>query len=158
MVPLLVTFNRAEFKKVFNLLNTSWMTEEELTREVDSDCVAECLAILKKGNLVEEQWRMPKPGEKPLKEFKTTSSKFRASFQCSMADLGDILHLSVSTEEHLRMVVDLIEQEVQNGNTSINDVARKLNVSPVFVKGIAKRLPTLDVRGQGLVILDGSDR
>jgi predicted DNA-binding ArsR family transcriptional regulator len=158
MVPLLVTFNQNDYKKIFDLLNKSWLTEEELCREVDSDCVADCLVILKKGNLIEEQWRMPKPGEKPTKEFKTTYAKFRANFQCSMADLGVLLHLSISTDEGLRAKVDDLEEEVRAGNTSINDLARKMGVSPVFVKGLAKRIPTLDVRGQGLVLLDGSTK
>ncbi|MCA1916700.1 ArsR family transcriptional regulator, partial [Methanospirillum hungatei] len=30
----------------------------------------------------------------------------------------------------------------------------KFGVSPVFIKGIAKRTPHLDVKGQGLVVLD----
>lgn len=158
IVPLLVTFNKAEFKKIYDLLNKNWHTEEELCSEVGSDCVAECITILKKGNLVEEKWRMPKPGEKPSKEFKTTYGKFRANFQCSMADLGDLLYLSMANDEGLRVLVDGIEAEVRGGNGSINDLARKFNVSPVFIKGLAKRIPQMDVRGQGLVLLEGPER
>ena len=65
LVPLLMTFNNPAFKKVYELLNKSWMTEEEIQAQVKEDCVPLCLQILKKGNLVEEQWRMPKPGAKP---------------------------------------------------------------------------------------------
>jgi predicted DNA-binding ArsR family transcriptional regulator len=118
--------------------------------------VAECLAILKKGNLIEEQWRMPEPGNKPMKEFRTTYSKFRANYQCSMNDLGDLLHIAISSDESLRGVVDQIEQEIRAGNRSINDLARKFGVSPIFIKGLAKRIPHLDVKGQGMVLLDGS--
>jgi predicted DNA-binding ArsR family transcriptional regulator len=53
-------------------------------------------------------------------------------------------------------MVDGIEQEIKRGNTSINDIARKLNVSPICIKGLAKRIPHLDVKGQGLVLLDKS--
>lgn len=76
LVPLLMTFNSPAFKKVYELLSKSWMTEEELQAQVNDESVPVCLQILKKGNLVEEQWRMPKPCEKPLKEFRepTTSS------------------------------------------------------------------------------------
>jgi predicted DNA-binding ArsR family transcriptional regulator len=158
LVPLVITFNNAEYKKVFDLLNRTWMTEEELSQEVDLENVRECLVILKKGNLIEEQWRMPKPGEKPAKEFRTTYSKFRANFQCSMSDLGDLLHISVSNDEFLRQLVDDIEQDVRGGNTSLNDLARKYGVSPVLVKGLAKRIPYLDVKGQGLVLSDGNSR
>ena len=40
------------------------------------------------------------------------------------------------------------------GNSSINDLSRKFSVSPVFVKGLAKRITHMDVKGQGLVLLD----
>jgi len=132
LVPLVITFNNKEFKKVYDMLAKSWLTEEEL--------------FLNKGNLIEEQWRMPKPGEAPKKEFKTTYSKFRANFQCSMEDLSDILHISVSTDEGLRKLGDDLEVDVRKGNTSYNDIARKLNATPVFVKALAKRMPHLDVK------------
>ncbi len=154
LVPLIITFNNREFKKVYDMLAKSWLTEEELCAEVDGESVSECLAILNKGNLIEDQWRMPKPGELPKKEFKTTYSKFRANFQCSMDDLADILHISVSTDEGLRKLGDDLEVDVRKGNTSYNDIARKLNATPVFVKALAKRMPHLDVKGQGLVLID----
>ena len=43
---------------------------------------------------------------------------------------------------------------LKNNNSSIADIARKFNVSPVFIKGLAKRMPGLDVKGQGLVLLE----
>jgi len=155
LVPLLITFNNTQYKKIYELLNKTWFTEEELREHTgDAACVAECLAVLKKGNLVEEQWRMPEPGKKPMKEFRTTYSKFRANFQCTMNDIGDILHIAISRDEGLRTIVDAIEQEIAAGNTSIGDISRKYSVSPIFVKGLAKRIPYLDVKGQGMVLLD----
>ena len=76
LVPLLMTFNSPAFKKVYELLSKSWMTEDELQAQVKDESVSLCLQVLKKGNLVEEQWRMPKPGEKPLKEFRGTYTSF----------------------------------------------------------------------------------
>ena len=93
LVPLLMTFNDPSSKKVYELLSKSWLTEEELSSQVDSGDVEVCLQILKKGNLVEEQWRMPKPGEKPCREYRATYNKFRANFQCNLQDLSDILYL-----------------------------------------------------------------
>lgn len=154
LVPLLITFNNSEFKNIYTQLSKNWMTEEELSGEYNDGKVKDCIAILKKGNLVEEQWRMPKPGEKPSKEYKTTYSKFRANFQCTMEDLGDIINVSISADESLRNLVDDIEKDVRAGNSSVNDLARKYSVSPVFVKGLAKRLPILDVKGQGLVFVE----
>jgi predicted DNA-binding ArsR family transcriptional regulator len=154
LVPLLITFNNAEYKKIYDLLNKAWMTEEDLAEYVGKSTVAECLAILKKGNLIEEQWRMPKPGEKPTKEYRATYSKFRASFQCSMGDLGDLLHIAISNDESLRAIVDAVQQEIMTGTTSIGDISRKYGVSQIFIRGLAKRIPGLDVRGQGMVLLD----
>jgi len=154
LVPLLMTFNNPSFKKVYELLNKSWLTEDEIRAHVDSDSVPLCLQILKKGNLVEEQWRMPKPGAKPQKEFRATYNKFRANFQCNLSDLSDILYISLSNDENLRNVVEQIEAELGKGNNSINDLSRKFSVSPIFIKGLAKRITYLDVKGQGLVLLD----
>ena len=154
LVPLLMTFNDPSFKKVYELLNKSWMTEEEIRAHVDADIVPVCIQVLKKGNLVEEQWRMPQPGKKPEREFRATYNKFRANFQCNLSDLSDILYLSLSNDENLRDVVEKIEGELGKGNSSINDLSRKIGVSPIFVKGLAKRIPHMDVKGQGLVLLD----
>ncbi|AGB01525.1 ArsR family transcriptional regulator [Methanoregula formicica] len=154
LVPLLMTFNDPNFKKVYELLNKSWMTENEIRAQIDEECVPLCLQILKKGNLVEEQWRMPKPGKKPEKEFRATYNKFRANFQCNLSDLSDILYIALSNDENLRNVVENIEGELNKGNSSINDLSRKYSISPVFIKGLAKRITHMDVKGQGLVLLD----
>ena len=149
-----MTFNDPDFKKVYELLNKTWLTEEEIRAQVGDDNVALCLQILKKGNLVEEQWRMPKPGANPKKEFRATYNKFRANFQCNLSDLSDIIYIALSNDENLREVVEQIERELAKGNSSINDLSRKFNVSHIFVKGLAKRIPHMDVKGQGLVLLD----
>lgn len=151
-----MTFNDPVFKKVYELLNKSWLTEEEIASQLDSQTIPVCLQILKKGNLIEEQWRMPKRGEKPCKEYRATYNKFRANFQCNLQDLSDILYLSLSNDENLRNLVDQIDHELAGGSNSINDLSRRVGVSPVFIKGLAKRIPYLDVKGQGLVRSDSS--
>jgi len=156
LVPLFITFNNSCYKEVYDLLNRSWMTEEELGDQLKNDSIGQCITILKKGNLIEEQWRMPEPGQRPVREFRATYNKFRANFQCNFADLSDLIYISVSNDENLRLMVEKIEEEIKSGNNSINDMARKFGVSPVFIKGLAKRIPHLDVKGQGLVLLDHS--
>ncbi len=151
LVPLLMTFNDPSFKKVYELLNKSWLTEAEIRSHIDDDSVTLCLQVLKKGNLVEEQWRMPKPGAKPEKEFRATYTKFRANFQCNLQDLSDILYIALSNDENLRETVEQIEEELTRGNSSINDLSRKFGVSSVFIKGLAKLITHMDVKGQGLV-------
>jgi len=60
----------------------------------------------------------------------------------------------MSNDETLRELGEKVAEELKNGNSSINDIARKFGVSPVFIKGLAKRIPHLDVKGQGLIVLD----
>jgi predicted DNA-binding ArsR family transcriptional regulator len=154
LVPLLVTFHSNAYKQAYDLLNKSWMTEEELDEAIADGGVCECLQILKKGNLIEEQWRMPEQGQTPVTEYRATYNKFRANFQCNFIDLSDLLFISMSNDETLRELGEKVAEELQNGNSSINDIARKFGVSPVFIKGLAKRIPHLDVKGQGLIVLD----
>ena len=155
LVPLLLTFNVVTFKRVYDLLSKAWLTEDEIVAQIgDRDVIADCLMILRKGNLVEEQWRMPEPGLRPMREYRATYSKFRANFQCNFTDLADLLYIAVSNDETLRGFADRLEEEIRAGNTSINDIARKFGVSNIFVRGVAKRIPHLDVKGQGLVLLD----
>jgi predicted DNA-binding ArsR family transcriptional regulator len=158
LVSLLVTFYDERYKQIYDLLSRSWMTEEELERAVGEDCVADCLAVLKKGNLVEEQWRTPEQGSNPVREYRAMYTRFRANFQCNMTDLGDLIHIAFSNEEDLASLVDKIEEEVQRGNTSISDLGRKFGVSQIVIRGLAKRIPHLDVRGQGMVLLPHDKR
>ncbi|MHC1627001.1 MAG: ArsR family transcriptional regulator [Methanoculleaceae archaeon] len=157
IVPLLITFRNSQYKAIYDLLNKEWLTEEEIASQYDPASVADCLVLLKKANLIEEQWRMPKPGEKPSMEFRATYSRFRANFQCSMNDLSDILYVAQSNDEELRNMVDGIEEEISSGQRSIMDLSRKYGVSPTFLKALARRVPHLDIRGQGLVLRERED-
>ena len=149
-----MTFNDPSFKKVYELLNKSWMTEEEIQAQVENESVPLCLQILKKGNLVEEQWRMPKPGEKPQKEFRATYNKFRANFQCNLSDLSDILYISLSNDENLRDVVEQIEGELAERQQFHQRSLPKIQCQPSLHQRACKTDTHLDVKGQGLVLLD----
>ena len=46
LVPLLMTFNDPSFKKVYELLSKSWMTEEEIKSQADAGRVELCLQVL----------------------------------------------------------------------------------------------------------------
>ena len=58
-----------------------------------------------------------KARRKAGKEFRATYNKFRANFQCNLADLSDILYISLSNDENLRDVVEQIEGELGKGNS-----------------------------------------
>jgi predicted DNA-binding ArsR family transcriptional regulator len=154
LVPLFVVFNNTNYKKILDLLNKNWMTRKEIGDLVGEDDVTDCLLLLRKGNLIEEKWRMPEPGKKPEKEYRATYSKVRTNFQCNFSDLEDLLSIAFTNGDDLKMKADSVLSEMAKGNSSINDIARKFGVSPVFIKGIAKRIPHLDVKGQGLVLLE----
>lgn len=156
IVPLLVTFKNSEYKKIYEMLNKSWCTEEELRGLSGLDDIGDCITILKKGNLIEEQWRMPKsPGLKPVLEYHGAYSRFRAAFQCNLLELGDLLNASTSNDEMLRETTERVVDAVRSGKTSISELAREFSVSPVFIKGLGKRIPALEVKGQEMVLLDG---
>ena len=154
LVPLFVIFNNTVYKKILDMLNKNWMTKSEIGDVVGEDGVRECLLIHKKGNLLEEKWRMPEPGKKPEKEYKATYSKFRANFQCNFSDLADLLAIAFTEDAEAGVKGVSLEGELTRGNTSINDIARRFGVTPIYIKGVAKRVPHLDVKGQGLVILE----
>ena len=154
LVPLLVIFNNTMYKIIFDSLSTNWMTEAELAEKNNEKDVAECLLILRKGSLIEEKWRMPTPGKKPEREYRATYTRFRSNIQCSFADLADILYISTSNDEELRDKAEQLEEELEHSSGSIGDLARKLGVSQTYIKSISKRIPHLDVRGQGLVRLE----
>lgn len=154
LVPLFVIFSNTLYKKVLDMLSKNWMTRGEISDVVGEEGVRDCLLILKKGNLLEEKWRMPVPGEKPQKEYKATYNKLRANFQCNFSDLTDLLTIAFSDEAEIAVKGGNLEEELTRGNSSINDIARRFGVTPVYIKGVAKRVPHLDVKGQGLVILE----
>ena len=154
LVPLLVIFNNTMYKIIFDSLSTNWMTEAELATKNNEKDVSECLLILRKGGLIEEKWRMPTPGQKPEKEYRATYTRFRSNIQCSFADLADILYISTSNDEELRDTAQQLEEELDHSSGSIGDLARKLGVSQTYIKSISKRIPHLDVKGQGLVRLE----
>lgn len=154
LVPLFVIFNNTVYKKILDMLNKNWMTKSEISDVVGEDGVSECLLILRKGNLLEEKWRMPEPGKKPDKEYKATYSKFRANFQCNFSDLADLLAIAFTEDAEAGVKGASLEGELSRGNSSINDIARRFGVTPIYIKGVAKRVPHLDVKGQGLVVLE----
>ncbi|MCL2461009.1 MAG: ArsR family transcriptional regulator [Euryarchaeota archaeon] len=154
LVPLLVIFNNTAYKKIFDSLSLNWMTQAELAEKNSEKDVEECLLFLRKGSLIDEQWRMPTPGQKSEKEYRATYTRFRSNIQCNFADLADILYISTSNDEELRERAQKLEEELDHSSGSIGDLARKVGVSQTYIKSLSKRIPHLDVKGQGLVRLE----
>lgn len=149
LVPLLQTFKSKEHKQVFNALSSEWMTQSQLNEMLGFD-VDESLRILKRCGLLEIQWRMPKPGEKPEKEYHSSYSKVQANFQCSFEDLSEIITLTFTPYEDIKDLIEELEKEVKNGNRSMSSLTRNLNKSPLYVRSLARRSDKLTVMGQRL--------
>jgi predicted DNA-binding ArsR family transcriptional regulator len=151
MVPLLQTFRSKEHKHVFNALSTEWMTKSQLDEKMGID-TEESIDILQKCGLLESQWRMPKPGEKPDKEYHSSYSKVQANFQCSFDDLSEIITLTFTPYEEIKDLIGELEKEVESGNHSMSALTRKLNRSALYIRSLARRANRLTVMGQRLKI------
>ncbi|CAD7770735.1 ArsR transcriptional regulator [Candidatus Methanoperedenaceae archaeon GB50] len=147
LISLLRVFGSKHHKKVFDILSNEWKTTEELSSMSENN-IAESLALLKKSGLVESKWRAPKPGKTPDKEYHASYSKVHFNFQCSLEDLSDLILLTFKTEHEIRDTMTTLEEEVKKGNQSMNGLCRVFDKSPVFIKGIARRSPNLNVKGQ----------
>lgn len=156
LVPLLRTFGSRTHKKIFDALSSKWMTKEELDEFMNVDS-GKSLQILKKAGLLESQWRVPEVGKKPSKEFHTSYSKVQVNFQCSFEDLSDIIMLTFKPYEEVHDVIDELEKQVAEGNTSMSNLTRSLNKNPFYICAVARRSENLSVMGQRLKLIEGNE-
>ena len=152
MVPLLQVFNSRLHSQVFDEVSAGWKTKEELDTITGKD-TTKSLDALRQGGLVESRWRMPEPGQPPVLEYRTSYSEVRASFQCTMKEMSELIMISFSMDEGLRKLAEDIEVEVEKGNASLINLARVFDRSPMFLKAIAKRSGRIAVKGQRLEIV-----
>lgn len=155
LVPLLQAFGSDKHKRIFDELCKDWHTEKELSELIgDGNGVHRSLEILRKSGLVETKWKMPKPGEVPDKEYHSSYSRIQANFQCTMEDLSELINLTFMAEEEFREMSELIRDLVAGGNTSLSNLSRELELSQVFIRGVAKRAEGLAMRGQRIELSD----
>jgi len=152
MVPLLMVFNSRLHSQVFDEVSSGWKTKEELD-EITGKDVSKSLDALRQGGLIESRWRMPEPGAQPVLEYRTSYSEVRASFQCTMKEMSEIIMIAFSLDEDLRKLAEQIEAEVDKGNASLINLARIFDRSPTFLKAVAKRSGRIVVKGQRLEIV-----
>ncbi|MHC1567775.1 MAG: ArsR family transcriptional regulator [Candidatus Syntropharchaeia archaeon] len=150
-IPLLRAFSGEKHKKIFDILSTGWKTEKELEEMLGFD-VKPSLKILERSGLLESRWRMPEPGKTPEKEYFSSYAKVMANFQCSLKDFGDLIMIAFMDEEVLEKTTEKIVGHIQEGRNSVNNLSRALDVSPTFLKGIVKRSPKLNIKGQRIEI------
>ncbi len=149
LVPLLQAFGSEAHKKAFDELSKGWLTERQLAEVIGDEASAKrSISLLRKSGLIETKWKMPEAGSSPEKEYHSTYSRIQANFGASMEDLSEIIRLTFMSEEELRGVTDRIMERVAAGDTSLTNLSRELNLSQVFIRGVAKRSDGLTVRGQ----------
>ena len=147
LVPLLQTFGSDLHKEVFDLVSQEWKTKDELTKIFGRD-IERGLQILKKGGLIESKWRMPESGKSiPIEEFHSSYSIVRTNFQCTMSELSDIIMITFIDDNEFQDIVNRMVEEVDKGNLSLSNLSRVLDLSPTYIKGIAKRSLELTVKG-----------
>lgn len=156
LVPFLRIFGSRTHKKVFDALSIKWMTEEELNGFMGSD-ISNSINILKKGGLIESQWRMPEPGKTPAMEYHTSYSKVQTNFQCSFEDMSDIVMLAFKPYDEFKESIEQLEMLVSEGNQSMSNLVRSFNHSPLYIRSLARRSNKLIVMGQRLK-MNGDDR
>ncbi|MGP8319494.1 MAG: ArsR family transcriptional regulator [Methanosarcinaceae archaeon] len=149
LVPFLRIFGSRTHKNVFDALSTKWMTEEDLEDFMGSD-VSDSIRILKKGGLIESQWRMPEPGKTPAMEYHTSYFKVQTNFQCSFEDMSNIVMLAFKPYDDFQESIGQLEKLVAEGNQSMNSLVRALNLSPLYIRSLARRSNKLMVMGQRL--------
>ncbi|MGP8321050.1 MAG: ArsR family transcriptional regulator [Methanosarcinaceae archaeon] len=149
LVPFLRIFGSRTHKNVFDVLSTKWMTEEDLEEFMGSD-VSNSIRILKKGGLIESQWRMPEPGKTPAMEYHTSYFRVQTNFQCSFEDMSNIVMLAFKPYEDFQESIGQLEKLVLEGNQSMNSLVRALNLSPLYIRSLARRSNKLMVMGQRL--------
>lgn len=152
LVPLLRAFGSETHKRVFDCLQNSWKTEDEIQTDTGFP-VYESLTVLKKSGFIESKWRMPKPGKKPEKEFHSSYSRVHVNFQCSVEDLSDLITITFKSDNELRNYLDVLEREVELGNQSMNGLQRAIDKSIMFIRGVARRSPILTVKGQRIELI-----
>ncbi|MBE0521958.1 MAG: ArsR family transcriptional regulator [Candidatus Methanoperedenaceae archaeon] len=152
IVLLLRSFGSEIHKIIFSSLQNEWKTEEELNEEIGFE-TKDSLAILKKSGFVESKWRMPDPGQKPVKEYHSSYSRVHVNFQCSVEDLSDLIMITFKNDSEIRDDLILIEKEVEKGNQSMNGLQRAIDKNIMFIRGLAKRSPILSVKGQRIELV-----
>lgn len=153
LVPLLQVFGTEKHKKVLDELSMKWWTEKDLKESLGYDAY-ESLEILRKAGLLENNWRMPKPGQTPDREFRSSYSRLIANFQCSFEDLGDMIMIAFMDDNEVKKIADVIEAEISSGKRSMSNLCRTLDLSPTFLRGIAHRSKTIVVKGQRVELID----
>jgi predicted DNA-binding ArsR family transcriptional regulator len=151
MVPLFMVFCIKKNKTIFDQLVAAWKTERELEEEMGEE-VASGLRILEESNLLESNWRTPREGKSPEKEFHSSYTKVIVNFQCSLKDFSDIILVaSMEEDEFCEIEKPIIATISQNKSlNSVNMLSKDLNISPTFLKAIIKRSSQINIRGQRL--------
>lgn len=153
LVPLFQAFASEKHMAVFRELADGWVTAETL-EENHGDEFTDSIQLFKSAGLVKSNWGMGKEG--PVKEYTTSYSDFRASFDCSISDIAELVALSLESETVLDNREDMIRDYLSgNGKRArLEKIAEDLTLSHIGVRALVKRSEDLRFHGNKVELLD----
>ncbi|PTD94559.1 ArsR family transcriptional regulator [archaeon SCG-AAA382B04] len=153
LVPLIYTFNDDKNTEIFRKLTEGEITEESLKKEYGEDA-EKVLELLKSIGLVKSDWSMGSDG--PVKEYKSSYSKFRANFECNLEDIVEILRISTCEGTIENGLLDNGKEEVFKKaceeEKTISEISKETGIKEVLVRAVAKRSTSIFIKGNKIKV------
>ena len=150
VVLLLRVFASELSKKVLDKLGNGWHTTSEIAEELGEpvEAVEGAISALKRCMLVDVQWRMPRsPGEKPEKEYTTIYGRVHLNCRCTLEEVTEVISLTFASDSDISQDIEELKEHIRKGNKSVANIAKDMKISPMRVKGIARRSADIVVKG-----------
>lgn len=148
LVPLLYTFNKEKHTKIFRELKKGDVTKDSLKEKYGEEA-EKVLELLKSIGLVKTDWDMNSEG--PVKEYKSSYSKFRANFECNLEDIVEILRLSTCegtlTDGLLNNGKEEAFIKACKEEKTISEISNETGIKEVLVRAVAKRSNSMFIKG-----------
>lgn len=153
LVPLFQAFASETHMAVFRELSDGWVTAETLEEEHGED-FTDSIQLFKSAGLVKSNWGMGSDG--PVKEYTTSYSDFRASFDCSIQDIAELVALSLESDTVLDNREGSIRDYLSGNGTKarLDNIAEDLSLSDIGVRAIVKRSEDLRFHGNKVELLE----
>jgi len=150
LVVLLRALATSLTKRMLSLLLNGWYTIDELAKELGEsrERVEESICMLRKCTLLDVEWRMPAPGEKPEMEYHCIYGRVQMNIRCTMDELAEVLSVTFASDSDIAPEVMEIVENVRRGNKSVLNISKDMRISPIRVKALARRSDELVVKGQ----------
>jgi len=136
-------------KKVFQEVTLKWCTTEEIEEKYGKEG-KDALSYLEKIKLVETQWKTTPEG--PKKIYHTYYSIIQINLSCSIMEISDIIYVATMNEDEIKKYEKVIKSMIkEDEGVFFGDVVESLKVSEIFLRGIIKRSPNLEIKGHRII-------